>query len=106
MPKNPRKPTTPKRQTQKTAVPQSPPAEKETGKKHYDQILFHDWCKACGICMAFCPVKIIDKDKHGKPVITDPDKCIGCRFCELHCPDFAIAIGERHPRRRKTDDKE
>ena len=98
MPKNPEKAAASKRRPQKTSTPSSSPA-----KKRFDQILFHDWCKGCGICMAFCPVGIIAKDKRGKPVITDPDKCIGCRFCELHCPDFAITIEERHPRRRKTD---
>jgi 2-oxoglutarate ferredoxin oxidoreductase subunit delta len=31
----------------------------------------------------------------GAPVIERPDDCIGCRFCELHCPDFAITVKER-----------
>ncbi len=72
-------------------------------KKKFDQRIFRDWCKACGICMAFCPVQIIGKDDEGKPVISEPNRCIGCRFCELHCPDFAITIVERHPRRRETN---
>ena len=90
---------TAKNSTESTSSPSQPAAL----KKRFNQILFHDWCKACGICMAFCPVAIIEKDKQGKPVITDPDKCIGCRFCELHCPDFAITIEVQHPLRRKTD---
>lgn len=72
-------------------------------KKLYDIAFYHDWCKACGICIAFCPKKIITPDKSGKPVIEEPDKCIGCRFCEIHCPDFAITVSERRPKRRRDD---
>ncbi|MBW1940249.1 MAG: 4Fe-4S binding protein [Deltaproteobacteria bacterium] len=64
-------------------------------RKRYDQIIFRDWCKRCGICMAFCPKNVIGCDESGAPVIERPDDCIGCRFCELHCPDFAITIKER-----------
>jgi 2-oxoglutarate ferredoxin oxidoreductase subunit delta len=71
--------------------------------KHFDVAFYHDWCKACGICMAFCPKKIILADRNGKPVVEEADKCIGCRFCELHCPDFAITVSERRPKRRKED---
>ena len=65
-------------------------------KKLYDQIIFQDWCKGCGICSAFCPKKVIGSGENGKPVIERPDDCNGCRFCEIHCPDFAINIKERH----------
>jgi 2-oxoglutarate ferredoxin oxidoreductase subunit delta len=64
-------------------------------KKSYNQIIFRDWCKACGMCSAFCPKKVIGRDKTGAPVIEHPEDCIGCRFCEIHCPDFAITIKER-----------
>lgn len=62
------------------------------GGKCFEQIIFRDWCKGCGICVAFCPKKVYDRDKTGKPVCVRPDACIGCRFCEQHCPDFAITI--------------
>jgi 2-oxoglutarate ferredoxin oxidoreductase subunit delta len=74
--------------------------EKE-GKKLFKQEIFQDWCKACGICIAFCPAHVFDNDGQGRPVIKDPDACTGCRFCELHCPDFAITILDRYPDRRK-----
>ncbi len=73
-------------------------------KKLYNQKIFYDWCKACGICIAFCPKKVFDKGADGKPIIVDQDCCNGCLFCELHCPDFAITIeGRMLFRRRKTD---
>ncbi|MBW2195549.1 MAG: 4Fe-4S binding protein [Deltaproteobacteria bacterium] len=59
-------------------------------------MIFRDWCKACGICSAFCPKNVISMDQTGAPVIEHPDDCIGCLFCELHCPDFAITIRERN----------
>ncbi len=77
--------------------------KKAQEKKLYDIEFYHDWCKACGICIAFCPKHIIIADKNGKPHIEDPDACIGCRFCEVHCPDFAITVCDRQPRRRKDD---
>lgn len=64
-------------------------------KTRYDPVIFRDWCKACGICTAFCPKQVIGLRSDGKPVIERPDDCIGCRFCELHCPDFAISVRER-----------
>jgi 2-oxoglutarate ferredoxin oxidoreductase subunit delta len=67
----------------------------------FDQIIFRDWCKACGICIAFCPKTVYAKDKTGKPVIDRPDDCNGCRLCELYCPDFAITIKERYRDRRR-----
>jgi 2-oxoglutarate ferredoxin oxidoreductase subunit delta len=73
------------------------------GLKFFSQIIFYDWCKACGICIAFCPKKVFDRSEEGKPVIQRPDDCIGCGFCELHCPDFAITIKERYPDRRRRE---
>ncbi len=68
-------------------------------KKKYTQTIFQDWCKSCGICAAFCPKKVIIRNEDGMPEISDPDACIGCRFCELHCPDFAISIKDNGSRR-------
>jgi 2-oxoglutarate ferredoxin oxidoreductase subunit delta len=96
--------------TRKKTVPDKPAAPEGTGQKKkgeakkFDVSFFHSWCKQCGLCMAFCPRKIIKGDKTGRPEITDQDRCSGCRFCEIHCPDFAITVKERCPRRRKTDE--
>jgi len=72
----------------------SPKKAKTKPKKRFEQTVFRDWCKACGICIAFCPRSVIGKDESGTPEFLRPEDCIGCRFCELHCPDFAITIRE------------
>ena len=75
----------------------------EKGVRLFSQIIYRDWCKACGICIAFCPKQVYDRDEGGKPLPARPDDCIGCLFCELHCPDFAITIEDRYPDRRKEE---
>ena len=53
-----------------------------------------EWCKGCGICVAFCPVHILFIDTDDKVSITDPQACIQCGQCELRCPDYAIFLQE------------
>lgn len=59
-----------------------------------DKTLFidKDWCKGCGICVAFCPKHVLDLED-GKVIIKDLEACIQCGQCELRCPDFAIYLG-------------
>ena len=51
-----------------------------------------DLCKRCGICIAFCPVKLFDEEIDGTPIVARQEICTGCRLCELRCPDFAIKV--------------
>ena len=89
-----------------TATPDQPRGKARAKKKKFTQTIYLDWCKACGICIAFCPNRVFDSDENGRPIVARPDACIGCRFCEQHCPDFAISISELYPlRRRKIDEK-
>ncbi len=50
-----------------------------------------DWCKGCGICVAFCPKKVLTLEK-GKIKIANETDCIKCGLCEMRCPDFAIYL--------------
>ena len=52
-----------------------------------------DWCKGCGICVEFCPRKVLEI-KHDKVVAANPGQCIKCALCELRCPDYAIYVKE------------
>jgi len=54
--------------------------------------VYYKWCKACGICIAFCPEKVLIPDKIGKVVVAKPEDCTLCGLCETRCPDFAIAL--------------
>jgi 2-oxoglutarate ferredoxin oxidoreductase subunit delta len=56
-------------------------------------VINKDWCTGCGICAAFCPVKVLEV-KLEKVVIAKADACIKCGFCELRCPDYAIHLSE------------
>jgi 2-oxoglutarate ferredoxin oxidoreductase subunit delta len=78
----------------------SPPREpthhqEPTPHKEYDIDIFRAWCKQCGLCAAFCPRECLALDEEGAPVVVKPERCTGCGWCELHCPDFAISVRER-----------
>ena len=71
-----------------------------SGKKGETRVkIFRDWCKGCGICVAFCPSQVMKLDNQGKARVVQDDECINCGFCEIHCPDFAIMV---HPREELT----
>ena len=55
-------------------------------------IVFGKWCKECGLCIAFCPRNVLGADESGQTIVVNPDECTACRWCELHCPDFAITV--------------
>ncbi len=62
------------------------------GLKKNRIFIYPDWCKGCGICVAFCPTKVFELDAMGKARVVNESACVNCGFCELHCPDFAIVV--------------
>ncbi len=52
-----------------------------------------EWCKGCGICVAFCPKGVLTMSPRGK-VELDAPKCSGCGICGMFCPDFALVLQE------------
>jgi 2-oxoglutarate ferredoxin oxidoreductase subunit delta len=55
-------------------------------------VIEREWCKGCGICVAFCPAGVLSMDDQEKAVVTALEKCTVCRDCELRCPDLAIEV--------------
>ena len=57
-----------------------------------------DVCKGCGLCILYCPKKIIvtssriNNKGYSPSEVKNMDECIGCKSCALVCPDRAISI--------------
>ena len=49
-------------------------------------------CKQCGICVEFCPKKVLANDANGQAKVVDLEACTGCLMCELLCPELAISL--------------
>jgi 2-oxoglutarate ferredoxin oxidoreductase subunit delta len=55
-------------------------------------VINREWCKGCGICVAFCPKQVLELNDKDKAVAARKQQCIACKLCELRCPDLAIEI--------------
>ena len=66
----------------------------------YKVVIDEERCKACGLCIHYCPRKVIGWsqkiNKRGfKPAkVERPSQCIGCGFCFLMCPEACIEVYE------------
>ena len=56
-------------------------------------------CKACGLCMRFCPQDVLGVDDGAinalgyHPVKSNHEEaCTGCALCALMCPDLVITV--------------
>ncbi|OQY01493.1 MAG: 4Fe-4S ferredoxin [Desulfobacteraceae bacterium 4572_130] len=57
-----------------------------------EHLINQDWCKGCGICVHFCPKKVLKLNAMERVEVLNPENCICCKFCELRCPDLAIEV--------------
>ena len=63
-------------------------------KRHKAMEINYDWCKGCGICIAFCPEDCFDISSLSQPLPTRLEVCTACLICVQRCPDYAIVIDE------------
>lgn len=57
-----------------------------------------DFCKACELCVAICPVHVLalsdrlNSSGYHPVELVDEDRCTSCTFCARICPDAAIEV--------------
>lgn len=98
-------------ETDESDVPEATlsPAPKESEKKkaqpslRAEVVVFDNWCKGCGLCVAFCPRDVLEMTGEGRINVVAPERCTACHWCDTHCPDFAILIQpvDEEPSRRR-----
>ncbi len=64
-------------------------------KKKFTVTINKAWCKGCGICIKVCPKNVLEFDERLKAEAVRMDDCIGCKQCDIFCPDLAITVKER-----------
>ncbi|MBI3373593.1 MAG: 4Fe-4S binding protein [Betaproteobacteria bacterium] len=65
--------------------------------------LYRELCKACGLCIAWCPQQVLFPDAQGYPLANAIERCVNCKACERHCPDFAIEVIPPEPESEIAD---
>ena len=80
--------------TETTPLPVPEQAEKAKAQPSLraEVVVFDNWCKGCGLCVAFCPRGVLEMNGSGKIHVVAPERCTVCHWCETHCPDFAIVV--------------
>lgn len=71
-------------------APEGRPASRRV--RHGEVRVFGNWCKGCGLCIAFCPRNVFVAGSDGHPLAVYPERCTACMWCTEHCPDFAIVV--------------
>jgi len=67
----------------------------------WDVVISEDMCKACGFCLAVCPVDVFAWRKTPNRLgwfamyTAKEENCIGCMLCYQICPDFCIDVATK-----------
>jgi 2-oxoglutarate ferredoxin oxidoreductase subunit delta len=83
-----------KKEAQATTEQPPAPSPKRKRGRQGKVTLFPNWCKGCGLCIEFCPKNVLEQTESDGIFIARPEECTACRWCELHCPDFAVFVTE------------
>jgi 2-oxoglutarate ferredoxin oxidoreductase subunit delta len=73
---------------------------KKGGGTDMPEVEFNEnFCKGCGLCVAFCPKKILKLDTtrvnirgYYPAIVNNLVECIGCAACAKICPDSVITV--------------
>lgn len=75
----------------------------------WDVVVAEDMCKACGFCLAVCPVDVFawrtTPNKLGwfPMVVAHEENCVGCMLCYQICPDFCIDVALKPEHREREE---
>ncbi len=70
--------------------------------------IYQELCKGvegCGICLTVCrnevfkPAPMLNRKGYRPPEIAEPESCTSCENCMIFCPDLAIAVAGKRPKR-------
>ena len=50
-------------------------------------------CNSCRMCIDLCPLQLFEMDENSKAHVARSG-CIGCKSCEMQCPNEAIIVEE------------
>ncbi|MBN2422949.1 4Fe-4S binding protein [Candidatus Woesearchaeota archaeon] len=56
-------------------------------------VINYEKCKTQKTCVDVCPMQVFEV-KGDKVVVAKPEECIGCKACEVQCPEGAITVEE------------
>ncbi len=74
-----------------------------------EKVIFDlDSCKACGLCVAACPVNIIEFSSRTNlqgfrpAMVKRQEECISCGNCARFCPDAVITVYRENQTRKAS----
>jgi NAD-dependent dihydropyrimidine dehydrogenase PreA subunit len=56
------------------------------------EVVSHERCVACDICVKVCPMDVFERGPDGVPVIARQSDCQTCFMCEAYCPVDALFV--------------
>ncbi|MDI6754631.1 MAG: ferredoxin family protein [Thermodesulfobacteriota bacterium] len=70
--------------------------------------IYDELCKGmeeCGLCLEVCPKKLflpsenLNRKGYRPPRVNNLEACTQCQNCVIFCPDLAIMVEEKKPRK-------